>query len=1389
MREPLRVPRTTAFLAALGLVLAAVLTASPAAADTAPVNAAEPPTVAADALPTVQVDGVVWDQAIVGRKVYAVGNFTTARPAGAAPGASTVTRTHMLAYDLVTGVLDPSFAPTFDQQVRSVSASPDGSRVYVGGEFTRVNGQTRYRVAAFDTANGALTSYAPVVNARVAVVLASSSALYVGGIFSSAGGQPRVRVAALSPSTGLALPFTSTPGDGQVNAMALSPDGSTLVIGGSFSTVDGSNRPGYGLARLDAATGASLPLEVNGLVRNGGANASIYNLHGDEQGFYGVGYVYGSGGNLEGAFSATWGGSLRWLEDCHGDSYDVYTSGPVTYTVGHPHFCGTVGGYPQSDPWQAYYANAYTNFATGPLGRNPYPTYYQFEGTPGPSLLHYFPTFTPGSFTGANQATWTVTGDGTYVVYGGEFTHVNGTRQQGLVRMATSDVAPDKQGPRLSNDTWPLRGVSLSPGVARLSWSANWDRDNETLTYKLYRNTSGNVIDTQTVTAPFWDLPSMGFSDPGRPPGTTQRYRVSATDAFGNTTYSPWVDVVIADDEVASPYADAVLADDPVHFWRMGEPSGPVVYDWAGFNDATAGAGVTRGRDGAVGDTDDAAGFSGTPTGVVAATAAEQGRDTFALEAWFRTTSTAGGKIVGFGDLRSGNSGNYDRHVYLDTSGRVNFGVYPGARRVVTSPESYNDGEWHHVVANLGPTGMSLYVDDQRVGQRTDTTRGQAYRGYWRVGGDSTWSGGRYLQGTIDDVAVYAAPLTPAQVDAHYAAAGRDARVVSAPADAYGAEVFAASPDLYWRLGETAGTTAADAGPFGADGTYRGGYAREATGALVGSTDGAVRFTGSSGMVAGSLAYENPTVYSQELWFRTTTTAGGKLIGFGDRNSGTSGSYDRHVYMETNGRLTFGVWTGTASTITTPAAYNDGAWHHLVATQGPGGMALWVDGQLRGTHAQTAAQEYTGYWRVGGDTTWGPQPWFAGSIDEVAVYSTVLDGPTVARHYALGSGAPEPNLPPVAAFTATADGLTVALDGSASSDPDGTVAAHTWTFEGGGTATGATATHTFPAGGTFDVTLQVTDDDGATATTTQEVQVVAPPPNQKPVAAFTAAADGLTVQVDGSGSADPDGTVASWAWSAPGATTPTASGPTAAFTFPADGRYEVTLVVTDDDGATATRTTAVDVAAPTVLAADTFERAVTSGWGTAETGGAWTSGSGAAGFSVADGVGRHRLATAGANTMNHLAGVASTGTEVRVEVALDQAPTGGGTYVSVLGRRVDAANDYRTRLRFWPDGKVTLQLQNGGTTLAAADVPGLVYTAGTRLAVRLQVVGTSPTTVRAVVWPAGTPEPATWQLTATSSTPGAQAPGTVGLHSYLSGSSTNVPSSVSFDNLWAGPAA
>src|SRR3954454_8072881 len=184
---------TAGLVALTGLSVTALLPS--ASADTAPPDAGTPPTVAADALPTVQVDGVVWSQAVVGNTVYACGKFTTARPAGSAAGTNTVTRDNLLAYDIRTGHLVASFAPDLNSHVLAIAHSPDGSRGYVAGEFTKANGLNRYRIAAYSTSTGALvTTWAPALDFRARALVVTSSAVYVGGAFSTADNVARTRL-------------------------------------------------------------------------------------------------------------------------------------------------------------------------------------------------------------------------------------------------------------------------------------------------------------------------------------------------------------------------------------------------------------------------------------------------------------------------------------------------------------------------------------------------------------------------------------------------------------------------------------------------------------------------------------------------------------------------------------------------------------------------------------------------------------------------------------------------------------------------------------------------------------------------------------------------------------------------------------------------------------------------------------------------------------------------------------------------------------------------------------------------------------------------------------------------------------------------------------------
>ena len=220
-------------------------------------------------------------------------------------------------------------------------------------------------------------------------------------------------------------------------------------------------------------------------------------------------------------------------------------------------------------------------------------------------------------------------------------------------------------------------------------------------------------------------------------------------------------------------------------------------------------------------------------------------------------------------------------------------------------------------------------------------------------------------------------------------------------------------------------TTAADVSGAGRTGTY----------SLLGSWSSSTarpcpRDTSTTAVVSGGTtaaqnyissptSVTNPTVFSIEIWFRTGTTIGGRLIGFGNAQTGTSTNYDRHIFMSDNGQLNFGVYplinnTGTVKLITSPANsptsanYADGLWHQAVGTLGSTGMRLYVDGvQVAADATVTSAQNYAGYWRVGWDTVnnWTNQPTnfnYRGSLAWASVYTSELSAALVKQHYAAG---------------------------------------------------------------------------------------------------------------------------------------------------------------------------------------------------------------------------------------------------------------------------------------------------------------------------------------------------------------------------------------------------
>lgn len=237
---------------------------------------------------------------------------------------------------------------------------------------------------------------------------------------------------------------------------------------------------------------------------------------------------------------------------------------------------------------------------------------------------------------------------------------------------------------------------------------------------------------------------------------------------------------------------------------------------------------------------------------------------------------------------------------------------------------------------------------------------------------------------------------------------GSNGWTVGAWQQPYVKAVLADKPWVFYPLDEASGTWATDesgndrTGQFTTIGSYR------AAGALPNNFGYAVNLGSGGRVVASSNPIAAPNTFSLEAWFKTSTTAGGPIVSFGNTRDSYPILSDRQLAMSTSGRLVFGAWASLSQrTITSPKAYNDNRWHHVVLTSSGNGSTqtsvMYVDGAQVVSGSTTATSAITGWWRFGAgvSSTLGVPvtSGFAGSLDQVAVYTSTLGAARVAAHY------------------------------------------------------------------------------------------------------------------------------------------------------------------------------------------------------------------------------------------------------------------------------------------------------------------------------------------------------------------------------------------------------
>jgi len=179
----------------------------------------------------------------------------------------------------------------------------------------------------------------------------------------------------------------------------------------------------------------------------------------------------------------------------------------------------------------------------------------------------------------------------------------------------------------------------------------------------------------------------------------------------------------------------------------------------------------------------------------------------------------------------------------------------------------------------------------------------------------------------------------------------------------------------------------------------------------------AASFDGTTGWAETVKSSSNPENFTIAGWFNTTTTTGGTLIGYSAvQTTAGSTSNDREIWIDPTGHVVWSIESAgtTVTELTSPSAYNNGAWHFVVATIGTTSKdQLYVDGTLVASNATpTTAWSYTGYWTLGwgseasASPVWTDKPtsiYFKGSLFGVAIIPSQLTAANVTSLYSAAS--------------------------------------------------------------------------------------------------------------------------------------------------------------------------------------------------------------------------------------------------------------------------------------------------------------------------------------------------------------------------------------------------
>src|SRR5205807_855705 len=162
-----------------------------------------------------------------------------------------------LAHIRADKTVDEAWSPSVNGTVTTMALSKDRATLYIGGTFTRVNGEPRGRLAALDARGGILNAWAPGLDREVSELALSEDSVYVVGAFTKVGDERRLKVAEIGIANGIATGWS--PGanpEATLLSLELTPE--RVYVGGAGLTDIGGTRR-RNLAELDRTSGEATP--------------------------------------------------------------------------------------------------------------------------------------------------------------------------------------------------------------------------------------------------------------------------------------------------------------------------------------------------------------------------------------------------------------------------------------------------------------------------------------------------------------------------------------------------------------------------------------------------------------------------------------------------------------------------------------------------------------------------------------------------------------------------------------------------------------------------------------------------------------------------------------------------------------------------------------------------------------------------------------------------------------------------------------------------------------------------------------------------------------------------------------------------------------------------